>query len=131
MNDDFAVRFATECMPCSDEFSPQFLKVINLAIERRPHVTRLVGHRHATIRREIDDRQPTVSQSHVVFDPTASVIRTAIDQRIAQALHGQLVDRFTVRIPDAKNSAQATISRCARDAVLRTATKASADQNYL
>jgi hypothetical protein len=80
------------------ELAPQRLVVVDLAVLDDPDRPVLVGHRLVPGRREVDDRQASVAETHSVLgeDQCARVVGPSVDERTAHRtdnglFHGQAV----------------------------------------
>ena len=77
--------------------------VVDLAVERDPHAPVLVGHGLGAAR-DVDDRQPAVSEADRSFDPQPLTIGPPVAQDIPHALEPRLVDGLVrIQADDADN----------------------------
>src|SRR3984885_8365386 len=57
MNDDFRVGVGTKAMAFAFELAAQISEVVDLSVERDPHRTIFVRHRHVAVGREVENRE--------------------------------------------------------------------------
>jgi len=67
----------------------------------------LVRHRHPTRRREIDDREPAMRETHAAFDMQARIIGPAMGEPITRSAELVGIDGTAVDTPDAYDPAHA------------------------
>ncbi len=80
VDDDFSVAAAAKRVAQRIELLPNFREVVDLAVIRDPDSPIRARHRLVSGRREIDDRQPRVSDPGSAIGPNAFIIRPAMPQ---------------------------------------------------
>src|SRR5258707_5419773 len=63
MNHNFSVCIGSKTMSLGAELLPQFREGIYLPVERNPHTTIFITHRHVAVGREINNGQSPAAQA--------------------------------------------------------------------
>jgi hypothetical protein len=91
VNDDLRVRSCFEAMSFLEQLVPEFLKVIDLAIEDGPNILFLIRKGLMTAFK-IDDTQASHAKAHVLMEPIAFVVRPAMQKRVIHPAKDSRID---------------------------------------
>jgi hypothetical protein len=80
MNDRFSIRGGPEYVARSLKRTPQWLVIVDFAVENDDHRSILIFHRLCAAA-QIDNAQPSVTKAQSRFDMEALTVRTTVSQR--------------------------------------------------
>src|SRR5262249_14084206 len=85
VNDDLGIRVGVEAVPPALEFRTKPREVVNLTVEDHPDAFVFVMHGLVTAS-QIDDTQPSHSETDAILRVNAFVVRTAVNDRLAHPM---------------------------------------------
>ena len=89
------------------ELRPQFLEVINLAVERQRIASVLGHHWLPPQRRQVDDGEPPVPERQRAVDELPFAVGATVADGVAHGGHADLRGRRAVAVQDARDTAHA------------------------
>jgi hypothetical protein len=112
--ENFGIALGGESDAAFLELSPNLSKVVNFSVVDDPVAGLRIVHRLMPKSRKVEDREPAVSQSDLVFGITnnnrARIIRASVSKRLCAALEQSLRDTRTTR-GDTEDSTHQVMAR--------------------
>src|SRR5579859_1444527 len=105
MNDDFGIGMGIEAVAAFLQFGTQFGKIVDFAVENNPDGFVLVEDRLMAAS-QIDDAEPTHSQSDAVFYKDSFVVRTAMHDGLTHSVNSGVIHHIAgMRVNDSRYAA--------------------------